>query len=91
MKVAVVGVTGLVGTRMVEVLKERNFPVSEFIPVASGRSAGKNVEFGGREYPIVTADEAVDMRPDLALFLLEDGSLQETCRSGDKRLRPYGG
>lgn len=68
MKVAVVGVTGLVGARMVEVLKERNFPVSEFIPVASGRSAGKNVEFGGREYPIVTADEAVDMRPDLALF-----------------------
>ena len=45
MKVAVVGVTGLVGTRMVEVLEERNFPVDEFIPVASGRSAGKMISF----------------------------------------------
>ena len=68
MKVAVVGVTGLVGTRMVEVLEERNFPVSEFIPVASGRSAGKMIPFRGREYPVVTAEEAVALKPDLALF-----------------------
>ena len=68
MKVAVVGVTGLVGTRMVEVLEERNFPVDGFIPVASGRSAGKKVSFRGKEYPVVTADEAVGMKPDLALF-----------------------
>ena len=68
MKVAVVGVTGLVGTRMVEVLEERNFPVDEFIPVASGRSAGKKVSFRGKEYSVVTADEAITMKPDLALF-----------------------
>ena len=68
MKVAVVGVTGLVGTRMVEVLEERNFPVDEFIPVASGRSAGKKVSFCGKEYSVVTADEAITMKPDLALF-----------------------
>lgn len=68
MKVAVVGVTGLVGTRMVEVLEERNFPVDEFIPVASGRSAGKLISFRGEEYPVVTAEDAVAMKPDLALF-----------------------
>ena len=68
MKVAVVGVTGLVGTRMVEVLEERNFPVDEFIPVASGRSAGKKVSFCGKEYSVVTADEAITMKPGLALF-----------------------
>ena len=68
MKVAVVGVTGLVGTRMVEVLEERNFPVDEFIPVASGRSAGKLISFRGKEYPVVTAEDAVAMKPDLALF-----------------------
>ncbi len=68
MKVAVVGVTGLVGTRMVEVLEERNFPVDEFIPVASGRSVGKMIPFRGKEYPVVTAEDAVAMKPDLALF-----------------------
>ena len=68
MKVAVVGVTGLVGTRMVEVLEERNFPVDEFIPVASGRSVGKMVSFKGKEYPIVPAEEAIARKPDLALF-----------------------
>ncbi len=68
MKVAVVGVTGLVGTRMVEVLQERHFPVSEFIPVASEKSKGKKLLFGGKEYPVVTGDEAVAMKPDLALF-----------------------
>ena len=68
MKVAVVGVTGLVGTRMVEVLEERHFPVSEFIPVASERSAGKKVTFGSREYAVVTAEEAIAKKPDLALF-----------------------
>ncbi len=60
--------TGLVGTRMVEVLEERNFPVSELIPVASERSVGKKVSFRGKEYPVVTADEAIAMKPDLALF-----------------------
>ena len=68
MKVAVVGVTGLVGNRMVEVLQERHFPVSEFIPVASEKSKGKKITFDGKEYPVVTGDEAVAMKPDLALF-----------------------
>ena len=68
MKVAVVGVTGLVGTRMVEVLQERHFPVSVFIPVASEKSKGKKVLFDGKEYPVVTGEEAVAMKPDLALF-----------------------
>ena len=68
MKVAVVGVTGLVGTRMVEVLQERHFPVSEFIPVASEKSKGKKITFDSKEYPVVTGDEAVAMKPDLALF-----------------------
>ena len=68
MKVAVVGVTGLVGTRMVEVLQERHFPVSEFIPVASEKSKGKKITFDGKEYPVVTGDGAVAMKPDLALF-----------------------
>ena len=68
MKVAVVGVTGLVGTRMIEVLEERQFPVDEFIPVASEKSVGKEIVFGGHECPVVTADEAIARRPDLALF-----------------------
>ena len=65
MKVALVGVTGLVGTRMMEVLQERNFPVTEFIPVASERSVGKKVTFKGEEYTVVSADEAISRKPDL--------------------------
>ncbi len=68
MKTVVVGVTGLVGTRMVEVLQERRFPVTEFIPVASERSVGKTILFNGNEYPVVTAEEAIARRPDLAIF-----------------------
>ncbi len=77
MKVAVVGVTGLVGTRMMEVLAERHFPVSEFIPVASERSVGKTVVFAGRTYTIVSADEAIARRPDLALFSAGGGPSAE--------------
>lgn len=68
MKVAVVGVTGLVGTRMVEILQERNFSVTEFIPVASDKSVGKQILFKGKEYTIVSADTAISMKPELALF-----------------------
>ena len=53
MKVAVVGATGLVGTKMLQVLAERNFPVTELIPVASARSVGKEVLFKGKSYKIV--------------------------------------
>lgn len=68
MKVAVVGVTGLVGTRMVEVLEERQFPVDEFLPVASEKSVGKNIPFRGREYSVLAIEEALEAKPDLALF-----------------------
>ena len=68
MKVAVVGATGLVGTKMLEVLAERNFPVTELIPVASERSVGKEVEFKGKKYKIVSATDAIAARPAVALF-----------------------
>ena len=68
MKVAVVGATGLVGTRMLEVLAERNFPVTELYPVASAKSVGRKITFQGKEYSVVSADDAIAARPDLALF-----------------------
>ncbi|MFN8237961.1 MAG: aspartate-semialdehyde dehydrogenase [Chitinophagales bacterium] len=68
MKVAVVGSTGLVGGEMLKVLTERNFPVTELIPVASERSAGKTITFQGKGYTVVTPQTAIEMKPDLALF-----------------------
>ncbi|MBE7170023.1 MAG: aspartate-semialdehyde dehydrogenase [Williamsia sp.] len=68
MKVAVVGATGLVGTKMLQVLAERNFPVTELIPVASEKSIGKEVEFKGRQYRIVSAEDAIAAKPSVALF-----------------------
>jgi aspartate-semialdehyde dehydrogenase len=68
MKVAVVGATGLVGTKMLQVLAERNFPVTELLPVASERSIGKQVEFKGKKYAIVSAAAAIAAKPALALF-----------------------
>ncbi len=68
MKVAVVGVTGLVGGVMLEVLTERNFPLTELIPVASARSIGKEIEFKGNKYKVVGMQDAIDMRPDIAIF-----------------------
>lgn len=68
MKVAVVGATGLVGSTMLRTLEERNFPVTELIPVASDRSKGKKISFKGKEYTVVTLQEAVDMHPHIALF-----------------------
>lgn len=68
MKVAVVGATGLVGTKMLQVLEERNFPVTELIPVASEKSLGKKITWKGQEWSVVTPDMAVNMRPHLALF-----------------------
>ena len=68
MKVAVVGATGLVGTRMLEVLAERNFPVTELYPVASAKSVGRKITFQGKEYSVVSAYDAIAARPDLALF-----------------------
>ena len=77
MKVAVVGATGLVGTRMIEVLEERNFPVDEFIPVASERSVGKTVTFRGKPYTVVSADEAIARKPRLAIFSAGAGASRE--------------
>ncbi|MCB0383146.1 MAG: aspartate-semialdehyde dehydrogenase, partial [Psychroserpens sp.] len=68
MKVAVVGATGLVGEVMLKVLEERNFPVSELIPVASERSVGKLISFKGKEYKVVGMQDVVNMKPDVALF-----------------------
>ncbi|MEY3433125.1 MAG: hypothetical protein RL131_1061 [Bacteroidota bacterium] len=68
MKVAVVGATGLVGTKMLQVLAERNFPVTELIPVASEKSIGKEVEFKGKGYKVVGMQEAIDKKPQVALF-----------------------
>jgi len=68
MKVAVVGATGLVGTKMLEVLAERNFPVTELIPVASERSVGKKISFKGNEYTVVSMQGAIDAKPNVAVF-----------------------
>lgn len=68
MKVAVVGATGLVGTVMRELLETRNFPVTEFYPVASAKSVGTMVEFDGTDYPVISMEEAVSLRPDIAIF-----------------------
>ncbi len=68
MKVAVVGATGLVGTKMLQVLAERNFPVTELIPVASEKSVGKEVSFKGKSYKVVGMEEAIAAKPAVALF-----------------------
>jgi aspartate-semialdehyde dehydrogenase len=68
MKVAVIGATGLVGTKMLQVLSERNFPVTELVPVASEKSIGKEVEFKGKKYAIVSMQDAIAGKPAVALF-----------------------
>jgi len=68
MKVAVVGATGVVGSVMLELLDKRKFPVTEIIPVASERSIGNKIKFHGKEYTIVSLTDAVEMKPDIALF-----------------------
>lgn len=68
MRVAVVGATGLVGSKMLQVLSERNFPVSQLIPVATEKSLGKIVNYNGKPWAVVTPEMALEMKPDLALF-----------------------
>ncbi len=68
MKVAVVGATGLVGSKMLQVLEERNFPVTKLYPVASERSVGKTIKFKGKRYKIISMDAAVGKKPDVAIF-----------------------
>jgi aspartate-semialdehyde dehydrogenase len=68
MKIAVVGATGLVGTKMLQILAERNFPITELIPVASAKSVGKKITFKDTEYEIVSMQTAIDRQPQIALF-----------------------
>lgn len=68
MKIAVVGATGMVGKVMLKVLAERNFPLTELIPVASEKSVGKEIDFKGKKYKVVNLQTAVDLQPDIALF-----------------------
>ncbi len=68
MKVAVVGATGLVGTKMLQVLEERNFPVTELLPVASEKSVGKEISFKGKKYKVVSMTDAIAAKPAVALF-----------------------
>jgi aspartate-semialdehyde dehydrogenase len=77
MKVAVVGATGLVGSEILKVLAERNFPVSEIIPVASERSIGKKIIFKDKEFTVVGYDDAIKMKPNVAIFSAGGGTSLE--------------
>ncbi|MCZ2247273.1 MAG: aspartate-semialdehyde dehydrogenase [Bacteroidia bacterium] len=68
MKVAVIGATGLVGGKMLQVLEERKFPVSQLIPVASDKSIGKKIKFNHHDYPVISIEEAIEKTPQVALF-----------------------
>lgn len=68
MKVALVGATGMVGQVMLKILEERNFPITELIPVASEKSVGQKISYKNQEYSVVSMQTAIDMRPELALF-----------------------
>lgn len=74
MKIAVVGATGLVGSKMLQVLEERNFPVTELIPVASERSVGKEITFKNKKYKIVSAEDAIASKPVIAIFSAGGGT-----------------
>ncbi|MFP5042978.1 aspartate-semialdehyde dehydrogenase [Parasediminibacterium sp. JCM 36343] len=77
MKVAVVGATGLVGTKMLEVLAERGFPVTEVVPVASERSVGKEVDFKGKKYKVVSMADGIAAKPAVAIFSAGGGTSLE--------------
>jgi aspartate-semialdehyde dehydrogenase len=68
MKLAIAGATGLVGTVMIKVLEERNIPIEEFYPVASSKSIGKEITFRKKQYKIISMEEAVSLKPDIAIF-----------------------
>ncbi len=89
MKIAVVGATGLVGSKMLQVLEERNFPVTELIPVASERSVGKEITFKNKKYKIVSAEDAIASKPAIAIFSAGGGTSlaagSKICRSRSYR------
>lgn len=74
MKIAVVGATGMVGQVMLKVLEERNFPITELIPVASEKSVGKKIQYKGQEFTISSMQDAVDAQPDIAIFSAGGGT-----------------
>src|SRR5258708_28163864 len=74
MKIAVVGATGLVGSKMLQVLEERHFPVSEIIPVASEKSIGKEITFKNKKYKVVSAEDAIAAKPAIAIFSAGGGT-----------------
>src|SRR4051812_44372398 len=77
MKVAVVGATGLVGTKMLQVLSERNFPVTELLVVASEKSIGKEVFYQGKPYKVIGMQQAIDAKPAVAIFSAGGGTSLE--------------
>lgn len=77
MKVAVVGATGLVGSKMIQVLAERNFPVTDLVPVASEKSIGKEVEFKGKKYKVVGMEDGIAAKPAVAIFSAGGGTSLE--------------
>ncbi len=77
MKIAVVGATGLVGTEMLNVIDERNFPYDELLLVASARSIGKKIAFKGEEYSVIGMQDAVNEKPDIAIFSAGGGTSLE--------------
>ena len=76
-KIAVVGATGLVGSKLIQVLEERNIAVTEFIPVASANSAGKQILFQGKPYTVLTPEQALKLKPQIALFSAGGGTSLE--------------
>lgn len=77
MKVALIGATGMVGSVMLKVLAERNFPVTELIPVASEKSVGKEIDYKGKKFKVVGLKAAVNMTPDIAIFSAGGGTSLE--------------
>lgn len=77
MKIAVVGATGLVGSKMLQVLEERKFPVSELFPVASERSVGKEIRFAGKSYRVISMEDAIAAKPAIAIFSAGGGTSLE--------------
>jgi aspartate-semialdehyde dehydrogenase len=77
MRIAVVGATGLVGTKMLEILEERNFPVTELYPVASEKSIGQSISFRDKTYKVIGMQEAIALKPDIALFSAGGGTSLE--------------
>jgi aspartate-semialdehyde dehydrogenase len=87
MKIAVVGATGLVGSKVLQVLEERNFPVSEIIPVASEKSIGKEITFKNKKYKVVSAEDAIAAKPAIAIFSAGGGtSLTLAPKFADARI-----